>query len=99
MNKNTVDIVDDFGFSLLDEEELKKAEALLALQLSQKDMTVDELVQTCAELENKIITARRMIEPLLNNLARDPEKKYLFWPNRAEKISSFKKKLDDFLEV
>lgn len=94
-----VDYSDDFGFSLLDEGEMRQAEARLASQLSQKQLSIEELTQVCAELENKLITVKRMIEPLLNNLSKDPEKHYLLWPNRAEKIASFKKRLDEFLEV
>lgn len=38
------------------------------------------------------------IVPLLNNLAKDSDKSpYISWPNRAEKIEEFKKKLEAIL--
>ena len=29
------------------------------------------------------------IQPLLNNLKKNPEKEYILWPNRLEKIEQF----------
>ena len=36
-----------------------------------------------------------MIMPLLNNLAKNPEKDYIYWPNRLDKIEQFRDKLDE----
>ena len=30
-----------------------------------------------------------MIQPLLNNLQKNPEKDYIYWPNRLEKVEAF----------
>jgi len=35
-----------------------------------------------------------MFQPLLNNLALNPEKDYILWPNRLEKIEEFRDKID-----
>ena len=37
-----------------------------------------------------------MIKPLLNNLAKNPEKDYIYWPGkvRMSKIEEFSDKLD-----
>jgi len=35
------------------------------------------------------------ITPLLNNLKANPEKEYILWPNRTEKIEAFENKLFD----
>ena len=40
----------------------------------------------------------KMVLPLLNNLAKDADKNaYIHWPNRAEKIEEFKKKLQSII--
>ena len=69
--KNEVDISfdDDFGFSLVSEEELNSG-------------------------DNKLEELRALIMPLLKNLMANPEKDYIYWPNRAEKIEQFIQKLD-----
>jgi len=36
-----------------------------------------------------------MVIPLLKNLATNPEKDYIYWPDRVEKIQQFKDKLDE----
>ena len=33
------------------------------------------------------------VVPLLNNLKKNPEKEYILWPNRLEKIELFETKL------
>lgn len=40
----------------------------------------------------------KMIMPLLDNLMADPEKEYLYWPGRAEKIKAFKEKIQKYIE-
>lgn len=41
----------------------------------------------------------KMIMPLLNNLTKDAETNaYIHWPNRKEKIETFKKKLESILK-
>ena len=34
-------------------------------------------------------TERKLIMPLLNNLKTNPEKDYIYWPNRQEKVEQF----------
>jgi len=75
----------DFGFSLVDEQELE------AVQKAQD--VANETSSTVSELEDKIDTLYNMIMPLLNNLQRNPEKEYIYWPNRVEKIEQFRDKL------
>ena len=65
----------DFGFSLVSEEELKKHEEHLTVQTQ--------------IISNKLELIQSMIMPLLNNLKQDPEKEYIYWPNRQEKIEEF----------
>jgi len=35
-----------------------------------------------------------MVTPLLRNLTKDPEKEYLHWPNRAQKMEEFVAKIE-----
>lgn len=89
-----VDIEDDFGFSLVSEEELKAHEEALKKKVEEQSRVV---VQTATELTDKLHGLRAMIMPLLNNLAKDPDKSYVFWPDRADKIKAFIKKIDDYV--
>jgi hypothetical protein len=75
------DIDFDFGFTAVTEDELdvvkdvtKKAESLGANALNTQDR-LDKLYNA--------------ITPLLNNLKKNPEKEYILWPNRLEKVEKF----------
>ena len=50
------------------------------------------------EGQQKAEAIYKLILPLLNNLVKDADKNaYIHWPNRAEKIEAFKKKLNTIL--
>lgn len=85
----------DFGFSLVDEAELKKQEELLKKQLEQQTKVV---AKTEADYSNKLEGLRAMVMPLLNNLAKDPEKTYVFWPDRAAKVKAFIDKVNKYVD-
>ena len=70
-----------FGFTAVDENELEavqkvaaKAESLGAEKLNTQD-NIDKLYNA--------------ITPLLNNLKKNPEKDYILWQNRLEKVEQF----------
>jgi len=71
----------DFGFTAVDENELdvvkKKQDVIDQLDVGQ-NVTQDKL--------DKLYNA---ITPLLNNLKKNPEKEYILWPNRVEKVDEF----------
>jgi hypothetical protein len=71
------DLEDDFGFSLISEEELNAG------------------VQ---DVTDKLHGLRKMVMPLLNNLMKNPDKEYIFWPDRVKKIQAFIKKMDAYIE-
>jgi hypothetical protein len=71
----------DFGFTAVDENELE------AVQTSQVFAT--EATATVNELEDKLNKLYNAIQPLLSNLKKNPEKEYILWPNRTEKIEQF----------
>jgi hypothetical protein len=85
---------DDFGFSLVSEQELKKHEEFLKKKVEEQSKVV---VDTANQLTDKLHGLRNMIMPLLNNLAKDPEKEYILWPDRSEKIKAFIKKIDEYV--
>ena len=67
----------DFGFTLVDEDELDSAKAVASSSAS-ATATQDKL--------DKLYNA---ITPLLNNLKANPEKEYIKWPNRVDKVEAF----------
>ena len=71
----------DFGFTIVDEDELEVVQ-----QATQQAQTASTSVQSTQERLDKLYNA---IQPLLNNLKNNPEKDYILWPNRLEKIEQF----------
>jgi hypothetical protein len=71
----------DFGFTLVDELELEA--------VTEAQQAVNEVAQTSAELQAKIDKLYNAIQPLLNNLKKNPEKEYIHWPNRIQKVEEF----------
>lgn len=95
MTKKDYDIENAFGFTIVSEEELKKHEEYLRKKVEEQSIIVQK---TSTELTDKLHAMRNMIMPLLVNLAKDPDKSYIFWPNRVEKINEFIQKIDKFIE-
>jgi len=84
--KNTESLEDfDFGFSFADEEVHEVKEKLETLMQSDKDKIED--------LENRLDSIYKSIVPFLDNLCKNPEKSTINWPNRAERIQTYKEKL------
>lgn len=48
--------------------------------------------------KQKVTTLHKMIMPLLKNLLKNPEKDYIHWPNRDQKINDFIKKMNKVIE-
>lgn len=71
----------DFGFTLVDEEELE------SVQLA--ELNADQTNQKVEDLQDKVDELFNAITPLLNNLKANPEKEYIKWPNRIEKVEAF----------
>ena len=67
----------DFGFTLVDEDELEVAQTATA-SAAAAETTQDRL--------DNLYNA---ITPLLNNLKANPEKEYIKWPNRVDKVEAF----------
>ena len=75
----------DFGFTAVDETELQAVQDA-ARQSEALDAFALEAQQKLDELYNAI-------QPLLNNLKANPEKDYILWPNRLEKVEKFESHL------
>ena len=77
----------DFGFTAVDEDELQSVKEL---------KTTATVVASNAEgTQKRLDDLYNAIVPLLNNLKANPEKEYILWPNRTDKIVQFEKKLFD----
>ena len=71
----------DFGFTAVDESELEAV---------QKATTkVESTSSKAEEAEEKLNKLYNAILPLLSNLKKNPEKEYILWPNRVEKVEQF----------
>lgn len=70
----------DFGFTAVTEEEL---------EVVQKSSTEKDAV------ESRLDKLYNAIQPLLNNLRKNPEKDYIYWPNRLDKVDQFSDLIDD----
>lgn len=68
----------DFGFTAVTEDELDVVRSTQAT-LGTTEAQFDKLYNA--------------IVPLLNNLKANPEKDYIYWPNRLEKVEQFESHL------
>lgn len=75
------DDIFDFGFSFANEDELEVVQQATA-QVEQTTTSVQSTQERLDRLYNAI-------QPLLNNLKQNPEKEYILWPNRLDKIEQF----------
>ena len=71
----------DFGFTAVDEDELD------AVQKVQKSAEANRVA--VEKLEDKVNKIYNAVLPLLTNLKKNPEKDYIYWPNRNLKIDQF----------
>tara|TARA_B100000900_G_scaffold407627_1_gene420606 strand:- start:1152 stop:1418 length:267 start_codon:yes stop_codon:yes gene_type:complete len=71
----------DFGFTAVDEDELEVVQ-----KQSQK---LESTSGKAEDLEDKLNKLYNSILPLLSNLKANPEKDYIYWPKRTEKVEQF----------
>lgn len=79
MSDNLLDF--DFGFTAVDENELEAVQKVTT-EASSASASLQEAEDKLNKLYNAIL-------PLLTNLKKNPEKEYILWPNRTEKIEAF----------
>lgn len=76
----------DFGFTAVTEDELDVVQ-----KASTEAATATDAADTW---EAKCIDLYNHFKPLLNNLQMNPEKDYIFWPNRNAKLEEFSDLID-----
>ena len=64
----------DFGFTAVDVSELE---------------TVQLQKNAATSIEERLDALYNAVIPLLTNLKKNPEKEYIFWPNRIDKVEQF----------
>ncbi len=77
----------DFGFTAVDEVELEAVQQAAAAVAHQSE--------NAGALQAKVDDLYNAITPLLNNLKKNPEKEYILWPNRLEKVEQFESYLQE----
>tara|TARA_B100000902_G_C26950755_1_gene735665 strand:+ start:126 stop:392 length:267 start_codon:yes stop_codon:yes gene_type:complete len=71
----------DFGFTAVDEDELEVVQ--------KQTQKLESTSGKAEELEDKLNKLYNSILPLLSNLKANPEKDYIYWPKRTEKVEAF----------
>jgi len=80
----------DFGFTAVDESELEAVQ-----EVSKKASSTEAESKV---LEDKLNNLYNAILPLLSNLKQNPEKEYILWPNRLEKIEAFEDHISEIIK-
>ena len=71
----------DFGFTAMDADEL----ATVDTKIVEKTTTATQVIKNLDDF----------IRPLLENLAKDSDKDYIYWPNRVDIINKKIAELDE----
>jgi len=74
-------IVFDFGFRAVNEDELES--------VREAQLTSAQLTEQIKTVDNRAKMLYDTIMPLVNNLQNNPEKDYIYWPDRYEKLDAF----------
>jgi len=82
----------DFGLSIVDENELE-AVTKVESKLQATSSSVEAATAETKAIQSKMDKMYNAVIPLLNNLQRNPEKEYIFWPDRHSKVEAFRDKL------
>lgn len=91
MAKNTyLDLEDDndFGFTFAHEEEIME-----------ENKEYSSLQEQVDDLKQRLHAVNKIFMPLLENLAKDPDKPMIKWPNRKEIIDKQIRKLSTLTKV
>lgn len=73
----------DFGFTAVDEDQIDF--------VADKQRVAEDAQQRLDALFNAIM-------PLLNNLQQNPEKEYILWPDRYQKVEQFRDHITEIYE-
>ena len=75
------DDIFDFGFTVVNEDELEVAQ--------KATKTATAATATAKSTGDKLNRLYNAIIPLLTNLKANPDKDYILWPKRLEKVEAF----------
>ena len=81
----------DFGFTAVDETELSSYQ--------QAERKVERTTTELEALQTKCDKLYNAITPLLNNLKKNPEKEYILWPKRLDKVEAFETHLQNIYKA
>lgn len=79
------DDIFDFGFTAVDEDELQAVQQTTA--------AANDAEQLATTTQQRLDSLYNTVIPLLNNLKKNPEKEYILWPNRLNKVEEFESRL------
>ena len=82
------DDIFDFGFTVVDESELEAVKKTQDTANDAEQLAINRL-ETIKSVQAKLDKLYNAITPLLNNLKKNPEKEYILWPNRVDKVEQF----------
>ncbi len=90
----------DFGFSFADEGDFKDTEyeKQLETKVQEQDSKLREVDLTASEYKKRLYDLNNLIMPLLSGLAKEPEKKVLLWPQRAQKAKELMKRCHEIVD-
>jgi len=80
----------DFGFTAVDEKELEVVQKTAA--------SAEEAAASATVNEDKLNKLYNAILPLLSNLKLNPEKDYIYWPNRTAKVEQFEEMIANIIK-
>jgi cell division protein FtsB len=83
------DLPFDFGFNAVSLDELNL--------FQEQQQNLEETEATAQAATEQLAALRAAIQPLLNNLKKDPNKDYILWQNRVPKIEEFERHLDNIV--
>ena len=81
----------DFGFTAVDSDDLLKIDE----KVSKTAASSEENQELVDILSAKVDKLDNFIRPLLENLAKDSDKDYIYLPNRLDILTAKLKELDD----
>lgn len=70
----------DFGFTAVDEDQIE---------------FVANTQQVAEDAQQRLDALFNTIMPLLTNLQKNPEKEYILWPDRYQKVEQFRDRLTE----
>lgn len=79
--------MNDFGFIAVTEDEVNSVE-------TEKSEALQEQLNLLDKRLNAMYDA---VLPLLDNLRKNPDADYIYWPDRVPKVDEFQQKLSDIL--